>query len=163
MDLLSDSQVAGILRLATFWACCFVLWATLYVASTRRIKSVYPTINEKKSWFNRDEKVEYISNACQLLMNGMAKFKGPFNLNTEFKPCLMISPEHIDAVNAEPGLSMNAYVEETTLTRFDTFRPLRTPPPGLFEEALLEGLTRNLRINTQSESPRIARLIYATA
>lgn len=73
------------------------------------------------------------------------QFAGPFNLITFTSRQLILPPEYIDAINAEPNLSFNAFIREENLSDYQTFRTMRTPPPGMFEEMTMKGLTRALR------------------
>lgn len=73
------------------------------------------------------------------------KFSGPFNLITESGPVIILPPEAIDSINAEKNLSFVEYVREEFLSDFDTFRTMRPWPAGMFNEAILKGITRPLR------------------
>lgn len=57
----------------------------------------------------------------------------------------MLPADLIDAINAEDHLSFTAYIREENLSHYETFRTMRPPPAGMFEEAVLKGITRALR------------------
>ncbi|USW55910.1 Putative cytochrome P450 [Septoria linicola] len=112
----------------------FTVWAQQLFKSTK--SSVYPFANTKKSDFTK--------NARRLLIEGGQKFTGPFKVLTDSGPTIMLPPEHIDAINATDQLSFNAHVAHEFMAHFETFRVMRPPPPGMFGEAVIKGITRAL-------------------
>jgi hypothetical protein len=64
---------------------------------------------------------------------------------TDHGPVLMLPPEYIDAINEHESLSFTEYTYRNFLASYDTFRTYRPPPPNMFNEAVIKGLTRSLR------------------
>lgn len=54
-------------------------------------------------------------------------------------------PDMIDVINAEPALDFQKFIREDMLSDLKTFETMRSPPPGMFEELVMKGLTRALR------------------
>ncbi|CZT14087.1 related to gibberellin cluster-GA14-synthase [Ramularia collo-cygni] len=67
-------------------------------------------------------------------------------MKTDISRILMLPPDYIDAVNeqAEANLSFREYARVEFLSGYDTFRTYRPPPLGMFDEAVMKGLTRSL-------------------
>ncbi|EME79716.1 uncharacterized protein MYCFIDRAFT_204915 [Pseudocercospora fijiensis CIRAD86] len=135
------------------------------VSSLRARGTHFESINEKKSqWWNLNYKArkDYIQHARRLLSDGFRQFKGPFSILTDGGRIIMLPPEMIDAVNEKSELSFQRFTEEHFLAKYDTFRTFRSPPPGLFEEAVMTGLTRSLPKFTKALSKEMSSCLDDT-
>ncbi|KAJ5042432.1 uncharacterized protein L3040_004981 [Drepanopeziza brunnea f. sp. 'multigermtubi'] len=134
----------------------------LYLTSFLPLKksSNFPFVNGgegRRRWTDvLRTKREFRSHAKALIAQGFQKFSGPFNIVTDSGPVVMLPPEYIDAVNREPNLDFQKYNTKHTLSKYETFSNFRTPPPGLYEEAVMKGLTRNLPKFTTALSDEMA-------
>ncbi|KAK4497493.1 hypothetical protein PRZ48_011944 [Zasmidium cellare] len=129
-----------------FWAAILVSVVTLWiVTSFSKQASLFPSINEGKSpWANLKARAHYVKNARQLLADGFRKFAGPFTVLTDGGRLIMLPPDMIEHVNATEDLSFKQYTREYMLADYESFRTFKSPPEGMFEEAVMKGLTRSL-------------------
>jgi len=112
-------------------------------------------------YISKDKK-EFNINAKQLIVEGFKKFSGPFNVVTPKGPLLVLPPDYIDAVNAEPALSFQAFSREEFLADLDTFQSFRPTHNGLFEDAVMKGLTRSLPKFTKPLSDQMSACLAET-
>ncbi|KXS94023.1 hypothetical protein AC579_1163 [Pseudocercospora musae] len=143
-----------------------IILGLFWMASWLRERGTqFESINEKKSqWWNLNFRArkEYVQHARRLLSDGFRQFKGPFSILTDGGRVIMLPPEMIDAVNEKPQLSFQRFTEEHFLANYDTFRTFRSPPPGLFEEAVMTGLTRSLPKFTKALSKEMTSCLDDT-
>jgi cytochrome P450 len=125
--------------------------------------SNFPSINyDKSQWTYIQARSKFRGHAKTLIAQGFQKFSGPFNVVTDIGPLVMLPPEYIDAVNQEPKLNFNKFTEQELLSKYETFRHFRSPPPGLVEEAVMKGLTRSLPKFTKILSDEMTQCLNET-
>ncbi|KAG4432671.1 hypothetical protein IFR05_011849 [Cadophora sp. M221] len=140
------------------WTASILFLGLCYLASFYLQKSSnFPLINDGKN-----PKSQFRNNAKELIAQGFQKFSGPFNLMTDTGPIIMLPPEYIDSVNQQDKLNFNKFIEIHNLAKYDTFRNFRSPPHGMFEEAVMKGLTRNLPRFTKALSDEMERCLNDT-
>ncbi|QIW94709.1 hypothetical protein AMS68_000227 [Peltaster fructicola] len=106
----------------------------------------YEIVNPSPAWdiFNISSVLAFLGNGLSLVNSGFQKFNGrPFILYTDVRPKIVLGPEYIDFVNAEPKLDFLAFVKSEFLTHIPAFKHF-DPPGHLIEDMVRTKLTTNL-------------------